>query len=191
MERVNIAIVDKNQFFKLGLSLALQEGFLTNGIKAKMTGEERANIIFRAPDKRVSINFCHTQLLQGNFSSIPLYFSILEHKKTFPKIHCNLEAGSITRKDSVAAIVDKVMFCYRKKNSLVSSYCPRCRTQLTFSEGKVCRLIHLGYSQNQTAMLLGISPKTVSIHKRSAMRKLNIDNNIEFLRWLKMHSDSC
>ncbi|MEL5401460.1 helix-turn-helix transcriptional regulator [Serratia ureilytica] len=49
----------------------------------------------------------------------------------------------------------------------------------------------MGYSQNQTAMLLGISPKTVSIHKRSAMRKLNIDNNIEFLRWLKMHSDSC
>lgn len=83
MERVNIAIVDQNQFFKLGLGLALQEGFLQNGVKAKITGEERANIIFRAPDKRVSINFCHTQLLQGNFSSIPLYFSILEHKTIF------------------------------------------------------------------------------------------------------------
>ena len=38
MERVNIAIVDQNQFFKLGLGLALQEGFLQNGVKAKITG---------------------------------------------------------------------------------------------------------------------------------------------------------
>ena len=85
MERVNIAIVDQNQFSSLGWGSPCKRVFSENGVKAKITGEERANIIFRAPDKRVSINFCHTQLLQGNFSSIPLYFSILEHKTIFQK----------------------------------------------------------------------------------------------------------
>lgn len=50
-------------------------------------------------------------------------------------------------------------------------------------------LNHLAIHKTKRRCCFGISPKTVSIHKRSAMRKLNIDNNIEFLRWLKMHSD--
>ncbi|MEE4410193.1 MULTISPECIES: helix-turn-helix transcriptional regulator [unclassified Serratia (in: enterobacteria)] len=191
MEQVNIAIVDQNQFFKLGLSLAMKQGFAEHGVRVNFTSEKNANVIFRAPDDRVSINFCHAQLLQGEFYSIPLYFSILEHNASMPKIHCNLEAGSITRKEGVEKVIAKVMACYRGKAPFTSDHCPRCRTQLTFSEGKVCRLIKCGYSQNQMAMLLGISPKTVSIHKRSAMRKLNIHNNIDFLRWLKMHSDAC
>lgn len=189
MERVNISIVDQNQFFKLGLGMVLKQGFWKHRIRVKFTGEDKAHLIFRAPDNKVSIKFCHTQLLQGNPYYIPLYFSILEHKATQPKIRCNLEAGSLTRREEIDKVVDRVLACYMNRKDFNSSYCPRCRTQLTLSEGKVCRLLTRGYSQNQMAVLLGISPKTVSIHKRSAMRKLNINNNIELLKWLKMHSD--
>ena len=83
MERVNIAIVDQNQFFKLGLGLALQEGFLQNGVKAKITGEERANIIFRAPDKRVSINFAIPSFCRAIFLLFRSIFQYLSIKRFF------------------------------------------------------------------------------------------------------------
>ena len=82
MERVNIAIVDQNQFFKLGLGLALQEGFLQNGVKAKITGENGPTLYFGHRISGVH-QFCHTQLLQGNFLLFRSIFQYLSIKRFF------------------------------------------------------------------------------------------------------------
>lgn len=189
MEQINISIIDKDSFFMLGLKTAMEKYFLNIGVKVNVTKEGKANIIFRAPSKQVSINYCHVQSQQEDFYSSPLYFSMLEYKTVVPKTHCNLESGVFNRKEDVEKIVEKVITCYMNRHPFTLGRCPRCGPKLTLRESRVCRLIKHGYSQNQVAIMLGINKKTVSIHKRSAMRKLNINNNISFLQWLKKNGD--
>jgi DNA-binding NarL/FixJ family response regulator len=58
---------------------------------------------------------------------------------------------------------------------------------LTIRERQVLELLVDGKSNKEIALLLGISPKTVSVHRSSLMLKLNVRTSIELLRYVNDH----
>lgn len=87
MERVNIAIVMRNQFLQAGVESLFCARLFTNGIKAKIYGRRTPTSYSGAGQAGVHKflsypSFCRAILFLSLFR---LYFSILEHKKTFLK----------------------------------------------------------------------------------------------------------
>ena len=54
---------------------------------------------------------------------------------------------------------------------------------LTERERQVLQLITEGNSNKEIALELGISPKTVSVHRTNIMTKLNVQNTVELIRF--------
>ena len=58
---------------------------------------------------------------------------------------------------------------------------------LTERERQVLHLITEGNSNKEIALELGISPKTVSVHRTNIMSKLNVQNTVELIRFATTH----
>ncbi len=61
------------------------------------------------------------------------------------------------------------------------------RVRLTEREEAVLRRAALGHSNKDIASALGIALKTVEVHKANAMRKLELRNRNEMVRWAALH----
>ena len=61
------------------------------------------------------------------------------------------------------------------------------RPRLTEREQSVLRRAALGHSNKEIATALGIALKTVEVHKANAMRKLELRNRNEMVRWAALH----
>jgi DNA-binding NarL/FixJ family response regulator len=61
------------------------------------------------------------------------------------------------------------------------------RPRLTEREQTVLRRAALGHSNKDIATALGIALKTVEVHKANAMRKLELRNRNEMVRWAALH----
>ena len=61
------------------------------------------------------------------------------------------------------------------------------RARLTDREQAVLRRAALGHSNKDIATALGIALKTVEVHKANAMRKLELRNRNEMVRWAALH----
>lgn len=59
--------------------------------------------------------------------------------------------------------------------------------RLTDREQAVLRRAALGHSNKDIATALGIALKTVEVHKANAMRKLELRNRNEMVRWAALH----
>jgi len=59
--------------------------------------------------------------------------------------------------------------------------------RLTDRERQVLQLIADGNSNKEIALELGISPKTVSVHRTNIMSKLNVHNTVELIRFATNH----
>lgn len=54
---------------------------------------------------------------------------------------------------------------------------------LTIREQEVLQLLVTGKSNKEIGLLLGISPKTVSVHRTNIMAKLGVQNTVELIRF--------
>ena len=54
--------------------------------------------------------------------------------------------------------------------------------QLTRRESEVCQLLATGFDVKSIAVELGVSHKTVHVHRANAMDKLNVKNNVELAK---------
>lgn len=57
------------------------------------------------------------------------------------------------------------------------------KVQLTDRESEVLRLIAWGYSNKEIAAQLGLSIKTIEVHKANFMRKLHMNSRIDIVRY--------
>ena len=58
---------------------------------------------------------------------------------------------------------------------------------LTVREREVLKHLIAGKTNKEIALILGISQKTVSVHRSNLMTKLNVRNSIELLRYMHEH----
>jgi two-component system, NarL family, response regulator NreC len=56
-------------------------------------------------------------------------------------------------------------------------------TKITERESEVLRLVAMGHSNVEIAVRLGISVKTVEVHKANAMRKLGLTGRVDVIRY--------
>ena len=63
---------------------------------------------------------------------------------------------------------------------------PGVRNGITERETEVLRLMSIGHGNKQIASSLGISVKTVEVHKANAMRKLNLAGRTDVVRYAAM-----
>lgn len=59
---------------------------------------------------------------------------------------------------------------------------------LTEREMEVLRMVVDGKSNKEIAALLGISPKTVSVHRSNIMMKFEVHNTVELVRYVQKHN---
>ncbi|WP_111734263.1 LuxR C-terminal-related transcriptional regulator [Roseovarius amoyensis] len=58
---------------------------------------------------------------------------------------------------------------------------PSCSATLTPREREVARYIVNGYTSKETGQAMGISPRTVEVHRSSVMKKLGVQNAAELV----------
>lgn len=85
----------------------------------------------------------------------------------------HLFSGAVVRSDAIRRFLEKSM-------GLDS-------VQITRSEERVMSCLQQGQSIGEIARRLKVSEKTISGHKRSAMRKLGLTNHANFCRYLVSH----
>jgi len=64
------------------------------------------------------------------------------------------------------------------------------QNELTARESEIVRLYAEGHRCGEIAVMMALSPKTVSAHKANAMRKLDISSNADLIRWAMNHGMS-
>ncbi len=79
-----------------------------------------------------------------------------------------------------AALTKKVMSGYVRRASSPSG---ERKTDITDREAEVLRLVAWGYSNKEIAAQIAVSVKTVEAHKANAMRKLDIGNRTDIVRY--------
>lgn len=81
------------------------------------------------------------------------------------------------------AVARQVLDDYTRSGPAVSDGSP-----LTERERQVLQLLIAGNSNKQIASVLGISPKTVSVHRSNIMTKLDVSNTVELIRYVTEHN---
>lgn len=190
LHTVNILVIDPNRYFAEGLRLLLNRYFSRRNINVtyidKNACKNGADLVFMAMNSGANI------LQRYGLSSISRHcvFMIKERHQARLKYSAfvKLTAGVLSREqnaDAVLTLLELFMLRQHKPKSETSVAGPVTRrSTLTFREYEIMRHLHVGMNNHAISRLLNISEKTVSSHKRSAMRKLNISRNSELHYWL-------
>ncbi len=64
---------------------------------------------------------------------------------------------------------------------------PESIPSLTPRENQVLKMVIAGKSTKEIAQILGISPKTVSVHRSNIMVKFDVRNSFELMRYVSQH----
>ncbi|CAI1017540.1 two component system sensor kinase SsrB [Serratia proteamaculans] len=188
IKKVNVLIIDKDEYFMEGLRHVISVFYFNRGIAVKFINQPvsgfTADIVFQSIGYGVTVSVWK-KLQQG--MAPPLLFLIRDQRDIrlshiFQSVR---KSGMLYRHQSI----DTVKRLLEEAVS-VQQIKPPCSelegtTQhLTLRESEVLRYLRQGKSQLETANVMSLKGKTVSTHKRSAMRKLNFKRNHELYHWL-------
>lgn len=182
-KKLLILISDHNLLFSYGLSLILLNHLSGLGWNVTITHQlcdgENADIEFIAGDPQDRKHLSHTKLWTDSKSK--LTFSIVDSDRATPRHFCKTVDGIIYRDQSVKEITTQVASFLDDDRVMLNSFCP---VRLSQRELEVIRYFSEGYHPSEVALTLGINIKTVSAHKRNAMKKMGISRNNELYHWL-------
>jgi DNA-binding CsgD family transcriptional regulator len=182
IKTVKVLLIDKDEYFMEGLRQVISDFYLSKDTVVRFVEQPlpgfSADIIFQAIGYGVTVNVW--KMLQQGISP-PLFFLIRDRREVqlshlFQPLQKN---GTLYRHQSVDAV--KRLLAMQQ---LSSSEINVNNHSLTPRERQVLRWLGQGKSLLETANKLSLKDKTVSTHKRTAMRKLNFKRNHELYHWL-------
>jgi DNA-binding NarL/FixJ family response regulator len=187
---INILLIDQNRYFAEGLRLLINRYFSQRNINVtyidKNACKNGADLVFMAMDSGVNM----LQRYGLSSSSRQCVFMIKERHQARLRYSAfvKLTAAVLSRElsaDALFNLLELFMLKQHKTKSETGVAGPVTRrSTLTFREYEIMRHLQVGMNNHAVGRLLNISEKTVSSHKRSAMRKLNINRNSELHYWL-------
>lgn len=181
---ITVCILDENRFFVQGVQQILLTYFKVEGVRFVGESEEaRADLVFWSIRKGGPLQLCcHRKAEKPTTSG---YITVSNKLRSTPS-RCLREEGHIWRQARPQALLLLVEQCLQSRDNLVRPvHCPYCRVLvLTVREQEVMRCIGWEMTMKNVANYLSISQKTVSAHKRAAMRKLGFHRNSELYHWL-------
>lgn len=88
----------------------------------------------------------------------------------------------ISEYDSLPVIAEKI----RERNNVPPAryHAMESQLKLTMTEWHVLNCLRQGRSNADVARLLGKSNKTISVHKNNVKKRLEINSNVNFYKWL-------
>jgi fimbrial protein FimW len=199
MLNVKLTLLDDNYYYQQGLLYTLHDYIYSLNEYYRLYPKQAPvvltmlgtiEIIFRSQDESWGCVHCYQSAYQ-----IPQHRQIMvvildkqdTYQENYPEQFC------ITRQDSIASVRQTLQaiiehFCQRPGAFLRvknQRKCQRCQlAELSQCEKQVLKMISTGMSATAIAENLRRSQKTISTHKRSAMRKLNVNKNTELNKLL-------
>ncbi|MGP2980176.1 response regulator transcription factor [Serratia nevei] len=181
---IDIVILDDNRYFAHGLEILLREHFVHKGWSVSILPKQlytMANLIIQADKVTRPLQFCHVRK-PGKQHNIITIQQTPRLRRRLPA--CMSEHGIIRRRDSTEVILNLVEQMSGGLAPESPHPCFHCSQALTPREWEVLYTIRRGLVPSQVAGCLNLSVKTVSAHKRAAMRKLGFQRNTELYLWL-------
>lgn len=195
---LNIVIIDDDKFYTAGLAMALS-------IYLKNQGQQVEFSYHLAYGKTTDIVFqairCGTLVAPGSAICMnndkPVYVAIADRKDAhLQHLYCSVNKSNILyRHQSVSLILqlmENVMLSLQKTSVKTQSTSENLQhLALTQREREVLHQLKQGKTPACVANFLGIKEKTISSHKRAAMRKLNFKRTNELFHWMLQGGLTC
>ncbi|WP_413507990.1 response regulator transcription factor [Serratia proteamaculans] len=189
-ECVTVLVIDRNQYYAAGLRMLIYEYMRCHGDKVIfLDGREflgTADMIF------MSMASLQETMCYESISSLPKGCLFIIKDRYHPigtgPAWLKLSSGILGRWECIENVSHLMGLFFLNKNvnnhvaTKIDHYSKRFF--LTPREKEVLRNLALGMNNHDISHQIGISEKTVSTHKRAAMRKLNISRNTELHYWL-------
>ncbi|MFI8415328.1 response regulator transcription factor [Serratia sp. NPDC078593] len=187
---VTILLIDNDRYFAEGLRQGISQYFNQRGINTLFTRniayKNHADIAFVAKELGRKMGYGYT----FSCPSRQRVFLINDHyhAQIYPSRLSKENTVFISRSQSLESLLyllDQALLIQEKMGTPSE---PDTHTVnppiLTRREYQVMRHLLTGMNNHAIGLQLNMSEKTVSAHKRAAMRKLNISQNIELNYWL-------
>ncbi|MFK3925086.1 helix-turn-helix transcriptional regulator [Serratia liquefaciens] len=192
-ESITVFLSDKNRYFTHGIKLALESYFRSKNVNVRFTENafeyRMADVIFLAanPSESTLPHYLYSQAK----ACCPLVFLIDDERIAAPASHSSgrKKFTHISRNKSVAALLetfDRAILAnviQNKRNRCDVGYASRF-ARFSTREYEVIHYLSLGLPNILISRKLNLSEKTISQHKRNAMRKLKFKRNAELHFWL-------
>ncbi|EPL9180887.1 response regulator transcription factor [Serratia marcescens] len=186
-----IALQDDNRFFVQGMMHILRMHLTGRGYTAEFVTTDHAakvDLIVRAESKVWLAQPCRLagQEWRNDRAVIAVRDVAMRHSVAGPI--CRGEIGVLDRRDSPAVVVhlvERLLTPNAARSQVNKAWCERCSFHLTTREQEVLWAISEEMEPFKVAKRLKLSEKTVSSHKRAAMRKLGFRRNSELYHWLR------
>lgn len=189
LPNINICINDKNLAFQTGLRAAISRhyeskniivNFLRNGYDHVTT-----DLIIQSIGSGISSLSLYARQYEVQHKQWVAICEKSERRIISAAKYTNL-LGIIYRDDKVSDVMKTVeqALHHRKKREDMLKYYWRDIRRLTVQERRILRYMSEGLSYEQIANELSINTKTVSTHKCTIMRKLDMKRNVELHHWL-------
>ncbi len=194
MLNIRFTLLDSDKFYQQGLLYVLKDYLYSLNecyrlypqlAPMELKALEGIEIIFRTQEEGWGCACCYQSAYQTPRHQ-QMTVTILDKHERYQLKHP--AQFSIHREDSILMVRQKLQlamerFCQQPWVALHASglhQCQRCRiAALSSCEKKVLKLMSTGMSASTIADMLHRSQKTISAHKRSAMRKLNVNKSTE------------
>jgi DNA-binding CsgD family transcriptional regulator len=179
-KKIYASVLDDNSYFSLGVFHVLSSYFNEIDISLIRLEKEDMNIadvvFFRTCRHRYNIFLknkpTNPVILKGDLPS---------HKHETERLQIIINMDYLSTPGSLLKKMRSLQSCF---DIGAEKHCPQCDyTSLTIRELQVIRALVLGVSQKDIPEYLQINRKTVSSHKRAAMRKLGLKCNAELYYW--------
>ncbi|CAO95315.1 helix-turn-helix transcriptional regulator [Erwinia tasmaniensis] len=184
---MGVCILDTDRFFILGIKFILLRHFKSIGQEIFFVGEEsikHADLVFWSALSRLPGRLCRRAVKSQ--TRPPVYIQLCSRQRD--DLRCTCEQGMLWRGASpgdLLTLVEKRLGV-RETLTLPVTACGSCALlKLTRSEVRVISCMAQEMSPVSLPQYLKISPKTISAHKRSVMRKLGFKRNEELYHWLR------
>lgn len=185
MKRTLIVVIyDTNQFFAAGIRQTLIVYCQQRNIPVRFEDVfkenewENPHLVFIAETLPPWLPRSRDNLMHQK------YPRIIQIREFPPRIVYPYDARIMYRRQSIADLSQQLSDIL-DTHPCSTSPMPTPDTQpLTQQETRVLRYLSIGFHSVLISRYLNISPKTVSYHKRSAMKKLCFSRNIELYHWL-------
>lgn len=174
--RCIITISDHNNFFSYGL-YHLFKSHLKNCLLVKTTslGNE-------TDDSFIAISFCE---------NVSVTLEIRDKKHMARELTSEVV---IFRDDSVNQLSHKVESTIANMLKHVHGHDVICNNRgvikLTSTQIKICEFFYNGITTKTASILLNLSEKTISTHKRNVMKKINVINNQGLYLWIEKNKNN-
>lgn len=190
---ITVAIRDDNQFFVQGMKALLLRHFPLLGRAVRFVASsygEAVDLLIVAEPAGMPLQSC--RLLGSAWRDGQTAVVVVREPRCrarAPASPCRSRQVIIGQRDALSTVVRSIEQALVQRRVMMladqQTACVRCALALTPREREVLSCTRWGESPTGVARMLNIATKTVSAHKRSAMRKLGFQRNSELYYWLR------